>query len=171
MFPIWEENQNGIILKPLFLLGFIVLVRFGFISVQTTTGMESLNVFANNNLGAKFWEQRTGLCGQVEMGTINVMGVQQAIENGANFILVDFYFSKVSSSQEDKLTNKICELVKEANQNVHLFVLSSTHFEEPIQYYEPNSTQIILHNYTEDFLAVLLEASSAIMAINKNQAS
>jgi hypothetical protein len=130
-----------------------------------------LYVFTNNNLGESFWAQRTALHGQVKMRSIQIIEVQKAIKNGAKYILVDFYFNKKSLKQEDRLTNEINTLVKQANRNVHLFVLSSVHFEEPLLPYDEGTTQIFLQNYTEDFLSVLAKAGSEIKSRNQLQLS
>ena len=129
--------------------------------------METLQILTNNHLGASFWEQRTGLIDSIQLNPINLKVFNNLIETQSNFILLDFYFSKISLQKQLSLIAKIKQSTETIPGHLKLFILSPVYADSDIEHIEFNNKVIVCHNFTDYFLKTLLAAGQNKL-INKS---
>ncbi len=120
--------------------------------------MKDLQILTNNHLGKFFWEQRTGLIDSIQINPLNLTSFNSHLKRKSNFILLDFYFSKIPMQKELQLITKIKEITKCYSGELNLFILSPLFADSELGYLEFNTKTIVTHNFTTCFLKTLLTA-------------
>jgi len=117
--------------------------------------MQNLHVLTNNNLGASFWEQRTGLRGAVELSPLKFDIFQNLIQSETEFILIDFYFSRIKMQDEIGMIKHFKRMAIQSENFVNLFILSPSFVSSPLEHSYSGNSEIVAHNFTEYFLRML----------------
>ena len=129
--------------------------------------METLQILTNNHLGASFWEQRTALIDSINLHPLNLNVFNNLIQAQSNYILIDFYFSKISLQKQLRIIAKIKQSADTIPGNLKLFILSPVYADSEIEHIEFNDKIIVCHNFTNNFLKTLLAAGQNKL-INKS---
>ena len=117
--------------------------------------MKNLQILTNNHLGKSFWEQRTGLIDSILFNELDLNVFDQLIENQSNFILFDFYFSKIPMSQKLKMINKVMYSVEDVRRPLKLFILSPTFTDSELIYNQVGNKVIVSDNFSDTFFRIL----------------
>ena len=120
--------------------------------------MKDLHILTNNHLGKFFWEQRTGLTDSIQLSELNLTSFNSQLKIKSNFILLDFYFSKIPMQQELELIDKIKQVANCYSGELNLFILSPLFADSELSYLKFNNKIIVAHNFTTCFLKTLSTA-------------
>jgi len=123
--------------------------------------MKNLHILTNNNLGSFFWEQRIGLFNSIKINQLNLESFNHHLTEKSNFILLDFYFSKISMQKELQMITKIKNLAHSYPGKLKLFILSPLFTDTELEYLEIDNKTIVSHNFTTCFLKTFLTVISS----------
>ena len=85
--------------------------------------MQNLQILTNNHLGTNFWEQRIGFINSIELNPLSINTFDELIDSDSNFILIDFYFSKLPMERELKMIEQLQQHAKKFPGFLKLFIL------------------------------------------------
>lgn len=129
--------------------------------------MQNLQILTNNHLGPNFWEQRTGFINSIKINPLNINTFDELIDSNSNFILIDFYFSKLPLDRELKMIEKLKQHAKIFPGFLKLFILSPTFADTTLNFVQYENKVVVSDNFTNYFLKTLMKAAK-IETINKS---
>lgn len=130
-----------------------------------------MQVLTNNNLGAEFWEQRTGLIETISVSKIVVGDLESHICSETQLILVDFYFCQFSVEEQLTISQVLKGMALDQNRELSLFIISPAFSDCPFEKIKSSKTQVVLHNYSSELLQSLAAEGRNFLIKNVNQAS
>ncbi len=125
--------------------------------------MQNLQILTNNKFGADFWQQRAGMIDGIEFNPLDFTVFKNLIVAQNEFILVDFYYSKLTLQQENELIKKLEEYVLNDFGFLKLFILTPSFAGAKLEDKRHSNRTVIIHNYTCHFLRKLSSASKSFI--------
>ena len=110
--------------------------------------MNKLTILTFNNFDQYFWKTNTGYKSSINIQKFSNSSINRVLENDAKIILIDFYFSRITLVEEQRICSNIINEINHFGKRINLFFLSASYAGEPMMCYQNQFCHIKGHNFS-----------------------